>query len=485
VASAALLALSFAPYDLPLVWFALVPWLWELKKTRKRGDALIQGLWLSFLYALVIEYWVAYALQSYVALSWPVAVAALLAYALVAHLELAAFGMVFKLAQGRGRLSLARLGGLAAAYVAIDWATPKLYKESIGHMLHWADNLRQLAHYGGVESLAFLAAAANLAFFASRRAAIAVAALLLATWGFGYLERGRVIATFEHPVNALNVLVFQGNIDNSLRARADLGDGDALKEIAETYLKLTRQALAERKAAHRPAPGLLVWPESAYPSPFGSPPSKVAASEDERLRAFVREAGIPLVFGAPDMAIGPGGREISYNSVRVLRPDGGGQTYRKSRLVPFGEYVPGAESFPPIAALFSQIESQGAGPGPAVMNVAGTRLAPAICYEILFPDHARAGARLGAHVILNLTNDSWFGPFSEPYLHLALSRFRSIETRLPQIRATNTGVTALILPDGSLRNVTRIFERTVVEMEVPLPVAEEILTARQSNAMPL
>jgi apolipoprotein N-acyltransferase len=382
IASALLLGASFAPYDLPLVWLALVPWLWELKRVKGRKEALVQGLWLSFFYTLAIEYWIAYALQSYIALSLPVALAALLAYATIAHLELAAFGIVFKMATGRARLSLARLAGLAAAFVAIDWATPKLYKESIGHMLHWADNLRQLAHFGGVESLAFLAAAANLAFFATRRAAIAVVALLAAAWGFGYLERGRVVASYEHFGRTLRVLVVQGNIDNSLRARADLGDGDALIKIADTYLELTRRALAERKAAGRPAPELLVWPESAYPSTFGAPPSPVVAREDQRVRALVTETGIPLIFGAPDSERDESGRELSYNSVRALRPSRPPQTYRKSRLVPFGEYVPGSESVP-FLKKFLPIENQGAGPGPAIFNVAGTKLAPAICYEML------------------------------------------------------------------------------------------------------
>ena len=78
------------------------------------------------------------------------------------------------------------------------------------------------------------------------------------------------------------------------------------------------------------------------------------------------------------------------------------------------------------------------------------------------------GANKGSNSILNITNDSWFGPYGEPKLHLALTTFRSIETRLPQLRSTNTGISALVLPDGSIAAETGIDSREVLQVDIPV-----------------
>jgi apolipoprotein N-acyltransferase len=95
------------------------------------------------------------------------------------------------------------------------------------------------------------------------------------------------------------------------------------------------------------------------------------------------------------------------------------------------------------------------------------RIAPSICYEGLFTDHSVNGALLGADALLNITNDSWFGPLGEPYLHLALTQFRSIETRLPLLRATNTGISVAIDPLGETLGSTRIMKEEVLHASVP------------------
>jgi apolipoprotein N-acyltransferase len=113
----------------------------------------------------------------------------------------------------------------------------------------------------------------------------------------------------------------------------------------------------------------------------------------------------------------------------------------------------------------------GRGSGPevdVVKNAKGDsfKLAPSICYEGLFTDFAVEGALLGADALLNVTNDSWFGEHGEPYQHLSLTRFRSIETRLPMIRATNTGLTVWIDPTGEQIKSTEISKSEILETEI-------------------
>ena len=98
----------------------------------------------------------------------------------------------------------------------------------------------------------------------------------------------------------------------------------------------------------------------------------------------------------------------------------------------------------------------GRGVGPEVLElpvaspqVSKIRASPVICYEALFANYVIAAARKGSQLIMNVTNDSWFGSWGEPQLHLSLSRFRTIETRVPMLRGTNTGISALVLPDDA------------------------------------
>jgi len=137
--------------------------------------------------------------------------------------------------------------------------------------------------------------------------------------------------------------------------------------------------------------------------------------------------------------------------------------------------MPFSDVFPILNQWFPQVGNFGRGPGPEVFTVpmrhgeVSPRIAPIICYEALFTRYTVEAARHGAQLLVNVTNDSWFGPFGEPELHLALSAFRSIETRLPQIRSTNTGISALILPDGSITGASPKNEALHLNWEIVLP----------------
>jgi apolipoprotein N-acyltransferase len=150
------------------------------------------------------------------------------------------------------------------------------------------------------------------------------------------------------------------------------------------------------------------------------------------------------------------------------------QVYHKSTLFPFGEYLPFAERatarrwLPGAAHL-----SSGDGASVLELNLGDSRnarLGPSICYEDVFPSHAGTLARLDADILINVSNDSWFGDHGAARWHLMMAAFRSIETRIPQVRATNSGYSAFILPDGSLHEVTSFDEST--ERSFALPIVD-------------
>jgi apolipoprotein N-acyltransferase len=190
----------------------------------------------------------------------------------------------------------------------------------------------------------------------------------------------------------------------------------------------------------------------------------------------VRSRKVPLLFGGYDQKDGK-----DFNAFFFLSPepipgfpgDEDMQVYRKNILLLFGEFIPGAEQIAWIRNQFPQVGNFGRGPGPQVFKVRSAKgqdvvFSPIICYEALFSDYVIKAARAGSQLILNITNDSWFGPWGEPELHLSLTVFRGIETRLPQLRSTNTGISTLVLPSGEMPQRTGIGTQEVMNATVPL-----------------
>ncbi|WP_137702925.1 apolipoprotein N-acyltransferase [Marimonas lutisalis] len=203
-----------------------------------------------------------------------------------------------------------------------------------------------------------------------------------------------------------------------------------------------RQLRFTAAAPEGPAPDLVVWPETAIPW--------FLDNAGEPLRMISQAAGgTPVVLGLRRLD-GP----RLYNSLVVLDPAGQVRAlYDKHHLVPFGEYIPMGN----IAAqmgIHGLATNEGygysSGPGPRLVSLPGIgRALPLICYEAVFPQGVGA-APARPRVLLQITNDAWFGQFSGPYQHLQQARMRAIEQGLPMLRVANTGVSAMIGPRGSV-----------------------------------
>lgn len=143
--------------------------------------------------------------------------------------------------------------------------------------------------------------------------------------------------------------------------------------------------------------------------------------------------------------------------------------------------------FPLLRQWFPQVGNFERGNGPEAFTlptIPPVKAAPAICYEVLFADDMARARQAGAQFILNITNDSWFGPAAEPQLHLGLSRFRSIELGIPMLRATNTGISALVDPAGRILSQTETFVPAILNSEIPLVDLPPSLVERWGDAFP-
>lgn len=212
-------------------------------------------------------------------------------------------------------------------------------------------------------------------------------------------------------------------------------------------------------SATAPAPDLILWPESAVPE---------LLERAEAMLGYISEqsGGVPLVLGIQRSE----GADFYNSAVYVDGKGTPGALYDKHHLVPFGEYMP----FPDfwlrlgITGLAARVETgYSPGNGPAVMDIGFANVIPLICYEAVFPGYARIAPR--PDMLLQLTNDAWFGQFSGPYQHLAQARMRAIETGLPMVRVANTGVSAVIDAKGRITHHLPLGEAGF--LDAPMPAA--------------
>ncbi len=310
--------------------------------------------------------------------------------------------------------------------------------------------LAGLAPLGGVWLISLVIAlsaalAVNARALARHRPSLAAAAcLLLAAWGSGIGLKDR--AWTSPAGNALSVTAIQGNIQQSLK-----WDPDELERQLVLYRDLTFRS---------PPSDLIVWPETALPVVKDRATGYLAMMD-----RFSRERGAALITGIPVRRPNAHG-EIRYYNALTVAGEGSG-TYLKQKLVPFGEYVPLQELLRGLIAFFDLPMSDFARgeSGQPLLEARGYRIAPYICYEVVYPEFARALAR-DSQLLLTVSNDAWFGRSIGPLQHLQMAQMRALESGRPMVRATNNGVTVLIDPFGRITERIPAFEQAVLRGEV-------------------
>jgi apolipoprotein N-acyltransferase len=267
-------------------------------------------------------------------------------------------------------------------------------------------------------------------------------AALIAVWiaGAGL----QTVAWTEPTGSRVTVSLLQGNIDQDLKWRED-----QLRATLDTYLRLVRANDSR----------LVILPETALPIFLRDVPAEYL----EALAAHARRNNGDVLLGIPERL--PGGDY--YNSV-VSVGSAGRQTYRKSHLVPFGEFIP---LRPLLGELVSRLAiplqdfARGA-PDQQPLAVAGEQVAVNICYEDVFGEEILRQLPQ-ASLLVNVSNVAWFGRSIAPRQHLQIAQMRALETGRYMLRATNTGMTAVINPQGAVEAVAPEFTPAVLTRSVP------------------
>ena len=478
VASGLLLTLAFPKSGHPvLALFAIVPLLLTLRTASFAG-----GFKLGFITGLVhfvsLVYWAAYTMKIYGHLPLYLCIPLLLLLAAYLALYPALFA---------GLTTCIRRPAWLLLFIPVFWTASEYLRailftgfpwELLGYSQYSNLPFIQIADITGIYGISFWLALINaavlLASLGYRRqrwqsqpvsrgsiggAGLAVLIVSCCLWGYGQNR----IRTFDQEVSRAphrKISVLQGNIDQNKK-----WDPKFQKTTLQKYNTLSLQAGREK-------PHLIVWPETATPFFIGHNRPLTAL-----LQTGIRQTHTDHLIGTPT-AIQHNGRTAYHNSALLFDARAGlVDHYEKVHLVPFGEYVPFKEWLPFLGKLVAQVGDFNPGPAGKAIAWQGRHLGVQICYEIIFPALSRAMVQNKTDLLINITNDAWFGKTSAPRQHFSMAVFRAIENRRALARAANTGISGFIDPVGQIIAASELNTVTTLTQALPLMTATSIYTS--------
>lgn len=470
----------------PLLFVALVPlYLSTLRTTPRR--AFFSGFIFGFFYHTFLLYWIVIVLAKYGGLSFWLAVGGLLLLSAYMSLYTALFCWMYnRLASSRRRRGISSFSLICSApvlWIAIEYVRGIAFTGfpwlDLGYGLHSQPYLIQAADLGGHLLISMMIVSCNslitwiiLRFqnkvILSRTDIVSITigcSFLLVLFGYSIVRYqlldGRIKQSFHVQVAAV-----QGNIDQSVKWSPE----NKLATVKQ-YISLSQLAGQGEKAS------LIVWPETALPFYPQQDPATAHLFEYVRTEKQWLLTGAPLIAYSKtaDTAAAP-----QYLNGALLFSSQGGISgmYAKSHLVPFGEYVPARRFLPFINPLVENVGdfTPGSSKAPLIMDT--LKLGVLICYESIFPGIARDSVALGANLLVNITNDAWYGRSSAPYQSMAMAVFRAVENKRSLVRAANTGISGFVDPLGRVIQQTPIFTATAIKGSIPVLEEKTLFCAK-------
>ena len=465
-----LLFLSCADFDIwPFTWFALVPVLGVILDEKTERPAFY-----GFLCGLVANgggfYWIVGFLQRFGHLPLIAAIPIFLLLVSYQAITFAVWAWIVRRLHDHLKLGVTFIAPVA--YVAVELVVPYVFPWYLAITQAWVRPVIQIADLTGPLGVSFLLVMVNGAlwelFAALRnkspmpRRRLAIAAITVAAClGYGALRMHQVGAS-RAAAPKFKVGVVQANIGIHEKWHANLAH-----EQLQTHQQLA--ADLERHGAN-----LIVWPESSYPYGFGRDQAHDWPWGDRR-RA---QTGFttPLLFGT----LTSSGQGDAYNSAMLLDQSGNVQgLFDKNILMVFGEYIPYYEQMKWLKHYIPEMSNWSRGTDVTVFPLKlptgeQINIGPMICYEDIFPSFGRRLTKKNPNLLINITNDAWFGRTSEPYEHLALSVYRAIETRVDLVRAVNTGVSAFIDSTGRVYKTSPSVDPDETPDAKPVALLDEV-----------
>lgn len=430
----------------PLLFVAMPGLLVLIGRAPSWRGAAARGLVFGLIHHMAGLYWVTNAILVMAAEFW---------WAVPIAVPLLSLVMAVFIAAACGVARMAPPGWRRLLLFAGVWVLGDLTRQFVLSGFPW-NLLASVWEMPGVLGLAFMQPAAWLGAHGLTLATVLVTGSMALSWRFRvaslaglilWVGAGLLRLRESAPPSGLTAVIVQGNISEA--DHRDHGrDPQWAARVFDTYLALTRQGVAKAGDART----LVVWPETASP---------YALAQDLGAREAIVAASHPALMTLSG-TIRFESDTVAHNSLVAVAPDGSlAGFYDKAHLVPYGEY------FPSYAHIL--LGEQGFVPGPGIrtLHLAGLpAIGPLICYEAIFPAQVVDEAdRPG--LLVNITNDAWFGNSSGPRQHLAAARLRTVEEGLPMVRAANTGISAVIDAHGRITARLGLDQQGVIVAPIP------------------
>lgn len=465
----------------PLGWIALTPLIYAVDRCCLPKDAFKAGMAGGMLAYSGLCYWFIGTMMSFGGMPFLVSLFFFLFLAMYMALYWAIFAYLLK------RASLQGISVLIAApslWVALEYLRTYLFTGHpwalLGYTQYKNISIIQLSDITGVYGISFILALFSATVYElirryrlknslPLREAVLLLALFIIPLSYGSIK----VSNYKEPERVLSAALIQGNIEQGVKWNEEYKE-----KTVDIYRRLSEKAHEEAGKFD-----IIVWPETAVPFYY-----QQAGSLTRKVRAISRDLDSPILFGSP--AYKYENKKVGYlNSAFLIAPSIDKRNietigrYDKYHLVPFGEYVPLANYLFFMNKITAGIGDFVPGKGVMTLDMTGGESSgpdisygPLICYEGIFPDLVRRFVKDGANVLVNITNDAWYGRSSAPYQHLSAIVFRSVENGVYMLRAANTGVSAIVDPLGRIEGETGIFEEGFLTGKIGLADSKTIYT---------
>ena len=468
--SGLLLTASFPKIGIDwLAWAALVPLLYALRGRSSKAGFQI-GFITGLAHYLSLLYWLVPVMRTYGYLPGYLAFTILLLFSAVLALFMAVFSMLLT---AIGEKPWRCIILLPPAWVSVEYIRSFLFTgfpwELLGYSQFERLQLIQISDIFGVYGVSFLVTLSNAAIFfcilflAKKKwrqseirgrltvtsATVCVTAITL-TLAYGFWRLNSVDQFIAASPKA-QIAVVQGNIEQLTK-----WDPEFQVATIEKYNRLSQTATSDN-------PDLVIWPESAAPFYFG-----YEKKPTEMVMEGIRQANTDFLFGSPSFIRKNNKLEYYVSAYLVSPREKTISSYDKAHLVPYGEYVPLKKWLPFLGKMVAHVGDFVAGAKGKTLAWKNDKIGIQICYEIIFPDLSRAMVQNNAVLLINITNDAWFGKTSGPYQHFSMTVFRAVENRRALARSANTGISGFIDPAGRILASTPLLEDAVLTRSLPL-----------------
>jgi len=431
----------------------LIPMFIIIKKTSTRLILFLYGLWIGSLITIGISGWLWDGLINLLDYSPLILLPVFIIIGLVLGLQFPIFFLLTRLFYEKTGFPLGILG--AIIYTLINFWMPFPFYIDVAMSLVWVPILIQIADIVGMAGITLSIALTNGILFTlfekwqkkEQKIFLVWLIILLIILGF-QISYGLFCLQKYKPSPSdtpLNVAMIQSMSPLKIMN----ADHKTKSQVAENLLRLSRKALSEAPQK----PDILIWPEGAASFSYKTP--EFNSEFTDAIKKLLQEIPITLLVQDTEFVKIPRTSNIGYyNHISLIGPDGDYlDGYRKNLLLPFAEYLPGERMFPFLRKFFSQTRSVLKGKEKKLIDGPGGAFVPSICFEIVSENFVREFVKqnIDASYLVNLTNDRWYGAKQQPQQHLSFAVFRAVENRLPVIRCTNSGISAIIDAVGIIR----------------------------------